>query len=284
MVKRVDIPKSNLYKRRRRRRLIAAGILSSFVLTLFGVVVAFTWLPFLRIRTVQVTGQKAVQEADIQNVAQAELDGGYLYLFAKSNIFLYPKGTIREKLLAKYATFASVDVRAENFHTLGVTVVERQPMALWCGESVASTSGCYLLDQMGVVYAPAVVYSGDAYQKYYGTVAGDSLPKQYLNAASFHSLAELAEVIQKKVNARIRSVAVDESSDVRLQFDTGFTLIFTLTSDTSEVVDRFQLAQMADIFKSNALSNFEYLDLRFGDKLYYKLKFQAAATTTSKKK
>ena len=280
MVKRLDIPKSNLRMRRRKRRLIVAAILTSFVLTVFGVVVTFTWLPFVRIQTVTVVGQKSVLASDIEQLAQEELSGGYLYVFAKSNVFLYPKGFIHDKLLHQYPTFSSVQVRAKNFQTLGVTVVERQPVALWCGENVASSSGCYVLDETGIVYAPAAIYSGDAYEKYYGHVTGDSLPQQYLDPLRFHSLSEFVDALQKKGTARIQSVAVDESEDVHLKFDTDFTLIFTLDSETSDVFNRFELARTSDVFKTHKVSDFEYLDLRFGDKLYYKLKYQAGSTST----
>lgn len=276
MAKRVDIPKSNLHKRRRRRRIIAASIVAGFLLAVLGVVVGVTWLPFLRIHSVHVTGQKTVSGADVMQSAEAELSGGYLHLFAKSNIFLYPKGFIHDKLLQQFPILESVQVHAESFQTLGITVIEREPSALWCGVAVASTSGCYLMDKAGIVYAPAVVYSGDAYQKYYGAVDGDSVPQQYLSKESFGVLSELINVIQKKVSAHIQSVSVNSDEDVRLQFDSGFTLIFTLQAKAVDILDHLQLALMSDAFQTHAISEFDYLDLRFGDKLYYKLILQPA--------
>ena len=48
--------------------------------------------------------------------------------------------------------------------------------------------------------------------------------------------------------------------------------MFALGDDGGDVFDRFSLALQSDLFKKHALSDFDYLDLRFGDKLYYKLK------------
>ena len=272
MAKRVDLPKSNLRLRRRKRRVIVSGILSIFVLLVFLIAVGVTWLPFIRIQAVKVSGEKTIPESEITRVAEAELMGGYLHLFAKNNIFLYPRTDIRRALLTKLPTLADVGVQASNFQTVSVVVTERQPAALWCGEVLASSSSCFLIDQVGLVFAPAVVYSGDAYQKFYGQTNGDILPQQYLDQEKFRSLSALTDAIQKKQHVRVRAIAVDVAGDVRVVFDSGFALIFSLSANNGDVFDRLQLALMADPFTTHTLSDFEYLDLRFGDKLYYKLK------------
>jgi hypothetical protein len=48
--------------------------------------------------------------------------------------------------------------------------------------------------------------------------------------------------------------------------------LFALGDDAGAVYQHFTLALTADIFKAHKLSDFHYLDLRFGNKLYYKLR------------
>ena len=272
MARRVDLPKSNLRERRRRRRSLLVALSIGLVVVVFAAIAGSTWLPFLRIRAIDIIGAKTVQQQSVVSVVQQQLYGGYLHLFARSNIFLYPKATITQSVLTEFPTFASVEIHAENFHTIGVTVVERTPAALWCGLQVASSSSCFLIDQSGIVYAPAVVYSGDAYQRYYGAVVGATLPQQFLSPVQFHSLTSLVDVLQQKVGASARSILVDDDQDVYVTFENGFELIFALGDDSGDVFDAFGLALQSDPFKAHALTDFEYLDLRFGDKLYYKLK------------
>jgi hypothetical protein len=59
---------------------------------------------------------------------------------------------------------------------------------------------------------------------------------------------------------------------VRVSFINGFALLFSLDSAGADVYQRFVLALGADAFQGHTLGDFEYLDLRFGDKLYYKLR------------
>ena len=67
------------------------------------------------------------------------------------------------------------------------------------------------------------------------------------------------------------SVVVDEHHDVYVRFENNFTLMFNLRDNSGDVYERFVLAQTAEPFKNHNLSDFEYLDLRFGDRLYYKV-------------
>lgn len=285
MVSRVDLPKSQLRERRRRRRMFLVALAAGSVILLLAAIVGATWLPFMRVKQVSVMGTKTVMPEKLQASVLHEIAGAYAFVFAKSNILLYPRSTIEHNLLQQFPILGAVNVHAENFHTIAVVVTERQPAALWCGESLASsTSSCYLLDKTGTIYAPAVVYSGDAYQKYFGPTTGGALPQQFLTPAEFHSLSVLVDSLQGEQHLTMQSISVDAVNDVRVMFSNDFELVFALNSDSGDLFDRFSLALMADPFVAHKLSDFQYLDLRFGDKLYYKLKSGVVATTTQKKK
>ena len=149
--------------------------------------------------------------------------------------------------------------------------------------SAATSSSCFLLDSAGIVFAPALIYSGDAYQKYYGVVVGDTLPRQFLDKERFYSLQSLINALQKKQHLRVQTVTSDIHGDVRLTFDGDFAVIFAMTANKGDVFERFGLALMAAPFAARPLSDFEYLDLRFGDTLYYKLKGTVTSGVTHKK-
>ncbi|MDE1925436.1 MAG: hypothetical protein KGH79_04670, partial [Patescibacteria group bacterium] len=115
----------------------------------------------------------------------------------------------------------------------------------------------------------------DAYQKYYGALSGDAAPKHFLTAEEFQSLSALVDALVQEQNGNgIQSVAVGAAGDVTIMFADGFDLLFNVSQDGGDVYQRFMLALQSDPFKQRQLSGFEYLDLRFGDKLYYKLKNQ----------
>ncbi len=279
---RVDLPQSKVRAKRRKQRYIAISIVFFTALVVFAGLVWLSRASFLRISTIQVSGEQTVSAPSVTTFVQNKLSGYKLFLFAKDNIFLYPQSQIQHELPLAMLTVASVRVHALNFHTIGVDIVERQPKALWCGEvHEASSSSCLLLDQSGAAYAPAnngFVVEGaqdTGYKRYFGALSGSSTPPQYLTPDAFTSLGALVDAIaQSQQQDPIESVSVDTDNDVRIRFTSGFALIFALVSDGGDVYSRFQLALQSDAFAGHTIADFSYLDLRFGDRLYYKLKGQ----------
>lgn len=294
---RVDLPASKVRARRHKRWGIFSALVIICILALFGGLVWLTHASFLRITAVQVSGTQTLSDTEVQAAVQNQLVGSYGHLFAKNNIFLYPKDSITNALVASMPVIASAEVRTVDFHTIGVFLIERQPKALWCpdtdkivqtGDMATSTladtatstppetdtTGCLLLDQNGVAYASAGFAAGsNAYKRYYGRLAGGNLSEQYLAPGSFSSLSALVDAIaQNQSQDAIASVEVDSSNDVHVGFASHFALLFPLSTDGGDVYNRFMLALQSDVFAGHTIADFEYLDLRFGNKLYYKLK------------
>ncbi len=258
-------------RRRKRRMLWVVSIF--FVLAIVGG--SSVWLahaPFLHIDTIVVSGAVAVPQGAIKSVVEQDIAGAYLWVYPKNNILLYPKSAIQKQLLAQFPTLTSVEVHLQDLHTIKVVVVERKPVAVWCSVD-ALTPRCFLLDEGGLVYAAAPSYSGDAYKKYSGAGSAGTFPWHYLPQQTFHSLTALVDAIEKKVEVtRVSGVSVDAQDDVHLTFENGFEVLFALHDETGAVFERFVLALGAPPFTAHPLDAFAYLDLRFGDKLYYKLR------------
>ncbi len=257
-------------RRRRKRRWLL--VIAALLLCLVGIggVVWLSHAPFLRITAVEVLDASSVATSTIASYVEQEISGAYLFAFARSNIFLYPRQGIAQGLLQRYPAFRAVEVRAKDFHTITVKVAERKPVALWCGNAPQTAGSCLFLDEESYAYAPAPTFSSGVYTSYYGALSS-STPPVYLQTAQFQSLAALVvTLLQKKSTDTVVSVAVDEHGDVRVRFGSGFTLLFPITDNGGDVFERFSLALTAAPFAGKALTDFEYLDLRFGDKLYYK--------------
>ncbi len=267
------LPVSKLRARRLRRRvllLVAAFFLFSIVV---GGVVGLSWLPSLRIHTVAVSGASSVNNSVLRSMVEESLAGTYWGVFPKNNSFLYPKSSIEKELLAAFPVFSSVEIRRLGLKTLNVTIVERTTAAFWCGDSPETPSPCFLLDGSGVAYAPAADFSGRIYISYYGPLTSTNV-KQFITPDGFKALSALLPALQKAARGEAPTHVEVKGIDVHITFESGFTLMYSLPDNGADVLERFSLAIKAEPFSKHTLSDFEYLDLRFGDKLYYKLKGQ----------
>jgi len=282
---RVSLPQSKVRARRKKQRMLVASLVSAAVLVVFAGAVWLAHAPFMRITTVEVSGQSTLNADDISHATLADISGSYLYLFPKNNIFLYPKFKTELDLAKQMPTIAKVSVNAKNFHTLQVVVTERARKALWCGESAAAASACFWLDQDGLAYAADSdafgLEASTSYEKYYGALVGDA-PQNYLTPDQFHALSALVDALaQNQQGNTIQSIEVGAAGDVRVTFADNFTLMFSLSSAGADVYSRFTLALTSDAFAGHSLGDFEYLDLRFGDKLYYKLHASSTPATSN---
>jgi cell division septal protein FtsQ len=260
-----------LKARRRKRRIILAASAFLLLLSICAGVIGLSWLPAIRIRSIEVAGASSVSEKSVQDAAQAELAGTYGYVLPRDNIFLYPQGSIQKKLLRDFSAFETAEVHRTSLDSLKITVVERKTAALWCGASEDAPSPCYLLDQDGVAYAPAADFSGEVYMRYYGPVS-TSTPMQFATPDRFRAVSSLVAAIREDAKGEVPASVMIDAQDAQVAFESGFRLIYALKDDGADVLERFALAIKADPFTKHALSDFQYLDLRFGDKLYYKLK------------
>lgn len=268
---RQPLPVSKLRIRKRRRRIRIAFLAVCALLALFLIFAGLAHASFWRITTIEVAGTKSVATAQIETAVQEALSGSYAYILPKDQVFFYPEDRIVESLRKQFPALSYININAKNMTTLRIEIGEYSPYALWCGESTASSSACLLMDEHGAAYGSAHSFSESAYVRYYGELHEATLPRQYLSEDIFRSLAALLAEMQKDMkDYRPIRVEVDDIKDVRAAFDGGFTILFSLSEDSAKVYQRYMLARTSEPFKDRPLSDFEYLDLRFGDSLYYK--------------
>jgi len=259
---RIALPQSGLKARRRRRRARSLFYLGLLAVLLLAGGAALSHASFLRITSIEIDGTKTVPQSAIEQQVWEKLRGSYFYVFPRNNILLYPQKGIEQSLRSAYGEFKSVEARAKDFHTLAVSVIEREPKAIWCPSGGSGLSECFLMDDEGVSYTRAPELSKQEYVEYRGNIEG-----------RFAALSALVETFsQKESDNPVRQVVVEENGDTRAYFQKDFLLIFSLKDGGGDVFERFSLALQSEPFKNHELSDFEYLDLRFGDKLYYKQK------------
>ncbi|MEI7719874.1 MAG: hypothetical protein WCI89_01555 [bacterium] len=281
------IPESRLRERRRRRRAFALGLLCASTVLLCVGFVALSHVAFLRVTSVTVSGTNDGLAEQIQAFVKSKMSGAYLHLFARDNILLYPKSSITKDLSVQFPELRDVWVRTADVHHVEVSVTERRPVALWCDSGVGSQSQsqslsvspflsqdtCFFLDENGLAYKAVGDTPTTNYQKYFGPAATTTLPRQYLTPDQFVSLFAFVQALGGKVpNETIAHVSVGGQGNANISFASGFEVRFLLSDNAGDVLQRFVLAQTAAPFSTHKLSDFSYLDLRFGDKIYYKLK------------
>lgn len=256
-------PKLRLKDKRRRLMWVKVALGSSVVAISLVLVWYVAHLPTLTIGSVEVAGTKALPSTRVQASAEESLGGSYAYIIPYRNILVFPKKELEEKLLREFPLINKVSISEKNLTTLVVTVEERVAVGRWC----ASEKECFLMDKDGFVFAPAP--DTETSVKFYGVLAGNPLGKKFID--NFPSLYKLVTDISVSASRTPESLSIPEgTSDALLTFTDGAVVKFIGMGEKQS-----NLSNIASVFASQSFKtkrNFEYVDFRFGDKVYIKFK------------
>lgn len=255
----------------RKRRIFAFKTVGVVVVVgaIIGGLAWFSRLERFRITSVAVEGNTRVDASELQALVTKHLAGSYLYLFPRANRFMYPVQSITQDILSTYPVIKSVTPSTEG-HALTITVTDRKPAYLWCkGDPThPDTTSCYFMDDGGFVFSEAPHFSGDVYFTYYGILTADNpiglayVPQEFKGLSIFRTNLNQMGIRTYAGNA--------ESDGVReLYLERGGKIIFKNTQEISKLVSLIDLIRSkTSLFKAQSLP-LNYLDLRFGNKIYY---------------
>jgi hypothetical protein len=231
----------------------------------------------LRIDNIRVVAPDSFDQDILKSDVSSLIEKKYFHLFSKENIFIYPKKELVSFLKSKFPNIDTVDITAVDKNTLLLNIKERVPFALWCDSLPKEDhiSKCYFLDSSGFVFAKAPQFSGDAYFKYYGILPEQSpigsyflkTPGRFKEVSDFFSYAKTLSI------SPIYLVASGENYFELFLFG-GARVIFDTVEPIKESAKRLGiLVKTENILQKDGGSILvDYIDLRFGNKIFYKNK------------
>ncbi len=259
-----------------------------------GLVVSLSLLSralFWKITTIKIEGNQAVSSTDIETKVREMIEGNYAHLFSKSNVFLYPKKEIEHTLLTQFKRLKSVALDFQDFNTIDVSLVELQPYATWCTSTTTENttqfgSDCYLMDETGYIFSPAPTFSSNVYVQYYGlATATDPVGVRYVDQNKFAAVQDFLKSLTK-LQLEPSRVLMKDDGELDVYIEKGAKIIIEQDEDLMKKYHNLDVLLHDDSAITSTkdfLDSLDYIDLRFGNKLFYKLK-SATATTTSVKK
>lgn len=259
-------------RKRRRRYLVALAGLVSVGALLYGVHWA-SYLPQYSISEIQVTGTVVQSPDDIRGRIDSFFDSRRSFISPRS-IFRYRGNAIEQYLETDILHIAHAEVTHPYLFSneLDVRIDERMPFARWC----AADQQCYLIDQTGFVFAPdAVDIQTPEALVFYGGVSDPGNPLGHsVAAARFPSALALTRTLGQAGFAP-KDVSIDSDTDLTIRLRDSFAVRASFGSDPNSLVRDLKLILGSDTLKGHE-AELEYVDLRFGNRVFYKLKGQEA--------
>jgi cell division septal protein FtsQ len=258
-------------------RQIVGGVL---LLCLLVVLIVSTWyvtrLPGLTLVNVAVSGGETIEHEVVRSVVMSELDGEYLGLVPRRFVYLYPKSSILNAVQA-IERIKDVELERISATSLAVSFAEYVPDALWCD---AQAENCVFLDETGYAFAPAPDLTGGSFLRLEKLAITPVSGTQAFTEADYAQINQLVSLLEQNTWF-VRVVAVDAAGDAYLSLVGGGELKVALTDEPAQIIDNLFTVLNSPEFTGLGPGEFEYIDLRFGNKVFVNDLEPDVATTTT---
>lgn len=238
-------------------------------------------IPAINIQSIEVSGNEVTTRDEIEGYVREKIAGSYLGIFSKSNILIYPKTKTEKGLLQNFFRLESAEISFKSAKSISVHVEERKPFAVWCASTIVDKvvtfhDDCYFIDKNGFVFSQAPKFSGNVYVRYYGLVKPDNTfaSRQFFPSEEFKKVANFITLI-RPLGFHITDAVMYEDTDVELYDVSGAKILINTRGDLSVIFENFvsflnDKANVSD--KEKFIENLDYIDLRLGKKLFFKLR------------
>ena len=266
-------------RRMRLRTLVALAVAALLAGVAYGLSLA-SYLPQFSIQNIDVRGTKELNPQLVRVYVESVLHDGAYSLFSRANIFLYPRAQLQEAVKEYFPRIENVHIARESLLStvLVVALEEREAFARWCTSFDSSSTGeqsesCYVIDRGGLVFAPVGTTSTGLATPYLFrggfSATSDFLGHTYL-PGRFTGIVALLERLGQSGFAT-RSVFTEGEQDFSIALTRGFELRASFGADVPGLVRNLELVLSSESLRGKE-GQLEYVDLRFGNRVYYKLK------------
>lgn len=229
----------------------------------------FFWMNHdsLKISNLEIIGNKFVDSSVVENIYNEEVSGKYFFVISKNNFFFIPEEKIKDRI-EKILSVDSVILSKEGFNKLKIEISEYKPVATYCVED-----SCYFVNDKGVLFLKTPEFYVEDLIEIEGalSVETDLLGQNYSDPETFKNILETINLLSAE-DIKIAKVRTDDFETYHLETLAGTDIMIEKEDNPEEVIDNLKAALVQESIHDIQFDNIEYFDLRFEDKVFYKLK------------
>lgn len=263
-----------------KEKKISTGILSRAIFVFLTVifVIACAWViffsPFLQINDISLEGVQVLSRDEIMSNIAESYSGKYMGILPKNNLLLFPEQLVMRNLGGRFRKISEIKVERKFPNIVKITIKERDALLVWC-----SGGPCYIIDENGYAYSGADFESPELQQNNLVVVTNTSakpvdlgqqvFKKDYIDFIN-KARTDLAEEQGFDMSGECSTPsALAEEVSCKTKDNVGIFLSMGLPlGETMKTLALFLKKELPD----NDRNKLEYLDLRFENRVYYKLK------------
>jgi hypothetical protein len=258
---------SRIAKRGRVRKIFSSSLKIGLPVAMIIGAILFFRADFLKVKNLAVLGAQVVPQENIKSAVSNYISGNKFLVIPKSDIFFINKAGLAAALMAQFPRIEKVNINKQFFDRgIELKVVERSADFLWCSES----SECYFMEKNGLVFEK-ILGTGIAQDKiiFRGILTGDPVMKKFVTSEQMQYYIKLIGVFEN-AQFKITAINVEAVDKVVVKTNIG-DIIFNPEDGDLTAAAQNAILLINEMKSKNPNVHFNYIDIRFGNKMFYKL-------------
>jgi cell division septal protein FtsQ len=235
------------------------GFILILILLLSGVIYLFR-AEFMRIQNVEVVGATDENKINVVALAEETFKGNKFLFIPNNQALFYSAASLQEKILNQLKSVQDVRIDIAFPKTLRVEIKERAPESLYCADT------CYFIDAKGIIYEKAPSFSEGVYVMYRDPNRATSTDPLGTSVASEEAFTLAKKYIDylPVLGLTPTTVSFTTKNEIKIELRGNGYILINLDREYNETI------QNITTVIQEGVKEFEYIDVRFGNKIYYK--------------
>ena len=267
------------------RRAKRKGLILKAVFFLLGFLIftaalaAFFYIPRFRIKEISISGGETLDAKQFKEKVTNLLNGKFYKIIPYNNIFIFPADKITAELSQKFPILKKITIARDFSQNLSIVIEERKPEAIWClipdSELVATSiirtaDSCAFVDEKGFIFGPAPLFSGTIFPKFFDKREQPSaIGKEMISDAEFQKLRAFKDLLVKN-DINVVKIILRNEEIYEVYSKEGWYILLNAKNEPNPSFNNLKLVLDTQI-KEKKLK-LEYIDLRFGQKVFFKFR------------
>jgi len=263
-----NILSSSIRVKRRRVVFRAFFFFLLLLLLLAGGVFGLFSIDTLKIKHVSIKGAFVLSERELSEKVESILESKILNIFPQNRIFSFPFEKTKNILLEQFGRIGEIEIEKNLDSSILIKISERKPTALLCWKE-GDSENCFFVDKEGYLFEKAPLFSAGVFLKFfddrkYGTRLGE---KEFLiSKKTFQRIFDFKKRLEQFL--LIEKIHLKDEGVCEFYSTNGWYLVLDIKNDWNLVYDNLITLLENTVSKND--KDLEYIDLRFGNKVFFK--------------
>ncbi|HUT21903.1 MAG TPA: hypothetical protein VMX18_00675 [Candidatus Bipolaricaulota bacterium] len=241
----------------------------NLIITLIAVIIlgmAFVYFFYLssyfRIEQVEIFGLKYIKNEDFDNIVKQEMQRGVL--FKHNNVFLFNINDLQSEIAQTYL-LEWIEIQ-KSFHPAYVSIILQEKVSTL---AYITQENCFNIDIKGDIVEKCNDRSSEFIQIRFEGDKSVGVGDNVLSSEEINYIIELNDQLEGQGNkVKTFKQISDSNSDLRVMTEKGFEIYFNQKLSITDQLKRLNLL-IREEGLSDKLDRLNYIDLRFGEKVFY---------------